>query len=714
MDWVRHRQGHFGMQQRCEPTMPSMKGDQGDLETCGFSDDATVDVDYMAQAHLSSVKQKLGQAEERFEKTCADWANFDTNFVSLMVAQRASQDQLRQTLNEARGLLEKGPWQGSWVVDGINKDPATAKSQSRSRAVNFESSATAEQDTGAATTPAGGLTAPKRILSQRNANCADSLVSWSQSDDSNDAAPERERSQPILPQTRSSRSTRNSVSTAVSASTSSTSGVSRVPRFSCSLLEHQTRRVTRRPQEEEEEEADEDDDGKDDDDKPPQHRWSWLQVQHVHGHCHLTGMQLFETFSFLIILVNVLLIGLETNYMTSHENKTSTELFVMQLVLNVWYLCELVFRICYYRLDFCRPGTGDFAWNVFDIMMATFSVVDIIAAMQARVAGIDFKVIRIVRLIRITRAIRIGRLLKHLRQLHKMAFSLAYSVPTLVWSLVLLLFLVYAFGICLTQAVSDYLHNDLNGNVALLPEGMIEYYGTLSESIYTLYLSVTNGVSWGLAVKPLFELHWSLVALFLLYVSITLLGVMNIVTSVFVESAMQSIAMSRELMVEEKALGKAMYVNHLKQIFRQIDTDGSGTISEVELKEFLDDHALGLHSYFEALELNATDVDALFQLLDTDGSGSVDIDEFCDGCMNLKGEAKSYDIKLLMHEVLSIQKNLSLFIKRVDLSLSEVHSQVHQNFGLDDVRRSCVPIAALPEIGARAAPPASLDLSIEV
>merc|ERR1712203_108127 len=122
--------------------------------------------------------------------------------------------------------------------------------------------------------------------------------------------------------------------------------------------------------------------------------------------------------------------------------------------------------------------------------------------------------------------------------------------------------------------------------------------------------------------------------------------------------------------IQEKMLDKEMYANHLRQIFHVIDTDASGTISDTELEKFLEDQNLGLHMYFEALELNAADVDALFKLLDLDGSGCVDIDEFCDGCMQLKGEARSYDIKVLMHEILSIQQNLARFMVVVDERLS--------------------------------------------
>merc|ERR1712060_927983 len=98
----------------------------------------------------------------------------------------------------------------------------------------------------------------------------------------------------------------------------------------------------------------------------------------------------------------------------------------------------------------------------------------------------------------------------------------------------------------------------------------------------------------------------------MLYIAISVYAVTNIVLSVFVESAMRSIHRSKELLVEEKQQTKAMYVQHMNQLFRQIDKDGSGTISKFELEKFLEEEQqMELQAYFEALDLNSSDVDAL-------------------------------------------------------------------------------------------------------
>merc|ERR1712190_579890 len=105
------------------------------------------------------------------------------------------------------------------------------------------------------------------------------------------------------------------------------------------------------------------------------------------------------------------------------------------------------------------------------------------------------------------------------------------------------------------------------------------YFGSLFDTAFTLFMCITSGLNWGQVAVPLMESNWTLPATFILYIAISLYAVTNIVLSVFVQSAMQSIHRSRELLVEEKKKNKEVYVAHMKQIFRQIDKDDSGTIN---------------------------------------------------------------------------------------------------------------------------------------
>jgi len=285
--------------------------------------------------------------------------------------------------------------------------------------------------------------------------------------------------------------------------------------------------------------------------------------------------------------------------------------------------------------------------------------------------GLEVKALRVVRIIRILRICKMARIMKNLRELQKMAFALASSVQTLFWALVLLFFVMYSFAVWMCRGVTNFLRDNRNSVTDMTADTLENDFGSLFQALYTLYLSITNGVAWGSIAKELMHADWTLLALFLLYLSISLYAITNIVLSVFVESAMQSIHRSRELLVEEKTKLKQMYVSHMIQIFRQIDKDDSGTISLSELGKFFDDdNPHELKSYFEALELDSSDVDALFELLDVDESGAVDIEEFTHGCMQMKGTAKNYDIKILMHEILRIEQQLATFMSQVEHQLT--------------------------------------------
>merc|ERR1712151_1240717 len=97
---------------------------------------------------------------------------------------------------------------------------------------------------------------------------------------------------------------------------------------------------------------------------------------------------------------------------------------------------------------------------------------------------------------------------------------------------------------------------------------------------------------------------------------------------------------------------------------------GSGEVSSAEMAHFLEEESL--RKYLEALDITVEDTRMLFKLLDRDGSKVIDVNEFCDGCLKLKGEARSFDIHVLLYQMRNFLEKWSDFTMYCEERFTEV------------------------------------------
>lgn len=101
-----------------------------------------------------------------------------------------------------------------------------------------------------------------------------------------------------------------------------------------------------------------------------------------------------------------------------------------------------------------------------------------------------------------------------------------------------------------------------------------------------------------------------------------------------------------------------------------MDQQDTGIIVLQDFVDYLQDERVS--SYLHALKINTEDAHQLFRLLDTDSSGEIYIDEFVEGCMKIKGEAKSMDMHVMMCENRRMLSVFTDFMEVVDQKFSEI------------------------------------------
>eukprot|EP00747_Dinoflagellata_sp_TGD_P112002 gnl/TRDRNA2_/TRDRNA2_171351_c0_seq2.p1 gnl/TRDRNA2_/TRDRNA2_171351_c0~~gnl/TRDRNA2_/TRDRNA2_171351_c0_seq2.p1 ORF type:complete len:170 (-),score=28.92 gnl/TRDRNA2_/TRDRNA2_171351_c0_seq2:378-887(-) len=157
--------------------------------------------------------------------------------------------------------------------------------------------------------------------------------------------------------------------------------------------------------------------------------------------------------------------------------------------------------------------------------------------------------------------------------------------------------------------------------------------------------------------------------LFVCYIAFSIFALMNVVTGVFVESALQHAHRDRDT-----------YMAHtVSELFHKVDIEQSGVMSWDEFERAL--QLSEMQSYFKEINIGLEGARGLFSLLDIDGSGLVDLDELVHGFFRLRGPAKSLDLVTLMQEN---RKSAGLHRKWVSVAealLLEIHGmlkEIHQ------------------------------------
>jgi len=275
--------------------------------------------------------------------------------------------------------------------------------------------------------------------------------------------------------------------------------------------------------------------------------------------------------------------------------------------------------------------------------------------------------VMLTRMLRLARLARAARLMIQFKVLWQLVHGLLGSAYTILWTALLIFVLLYVFAILGMEIIAP----DPSAGEAY-DEAAHNFYGGLGLAMLTLVQFLTLDSMFNIyrpivLAKPTIMIYFGL---FILLVSVAL---MNLVTAIIVDAAVQQSHDDREAQKAYINSRKRALLPKLKAMFEDMDADGSGELDLDELRSAPDE----LKEQLEEIS-NMEDCEALFNMLDYDNSGGIAIDEFCEGILKADMD-KPMELLCLMRQcgdILVTGRKTSSRVDGIEGRLSGVESRL--------------------------------------
>jgi len=135
---------------------------------------------------------------------------------------------------------------------------------------------------------------------------------------------------------------------------------------------------------------------------------------------------------------------------------------------------------------------------------------------------------------------------------------------------------------------------------------------------------------------------------------------MNILTGMIVEKAVGAAAPDRDELILQQRAQSRKEASEFTHLCKMLDAEEAGNITWDGFKTHMENEAMV--AYMASLGLAVHEVELFFQIVaGAAGSGGVPIDQFVDGCMQMKGGATGIDMQRSLFETAQLQITLQRF-----------------------------------------------------
>lgn len=288
---------------------------------------------------------------------------------------------------------------------------------------------------------------------------------------------------------------------------------------------------------------------------------------------------IFEKLTLFVIGVNAIWIGIDTDCNSASMLLEAHPVFqIAEHFFCAYFSFEWTCRFMSFKRK--RSGLKD-AWFVFDSILVVMMVLEtwmlsliILMIGSSGAGGLgNASVLRMARLARLTRMARMARLLRAMPELMILIKGLVAATRSVFFTLCLLGILLYVFAIAFKQ-------------LCVGTEVGEVFFVDVATSMYTLLVCGTLMDNIGVPLEMLGEEHFIFGSLYMLYVLLATVTVMNMLIGVLCEVVTTVAA------VEKEALTVSFVKAKLEKVIKLIDEDGNGMISKEEFAKIMESKEL--------------------------------------------------------------------------------------------------------------------------
>lgn len=371
----------------------------------------------------------------------------------------------------------------------------------------------------------------------------------------------------------------------------------------------------------------------------------------------------FEWVVSVILILCSVTVGIEASEgMKRPKDDQPPGFRALDIIFTLSFSFELFLRATADYTFFVSCQNPAIRWNVLDIVLVLIAVVEeLVTIVQDSGDVFDTSMLRSLRLVRLVRVARIVRLVRFFGDLRVLLNSLKASFRSLLWALLLVLLVIYMYGVTFMQLARIHLQmaDDQSDS-----HGLQVYYGSMGRTVGTLFMTISGGILWHDAVKPLATIGWAMEPIFASFVVFTVFCCLNIVTGIVVDNAMNSKRTDELVIRREYARERRRWIHDVSELFSKLDVYDRGELSRHEFDRMIAKE--GVQTLFRklAIPLDGYGSLELWELFDPEGAGSINEDQFANGIRQLQGNARSLDVLQLKKDTQNINRQLQTLIQQ--------------------------------------------------